>query len=91
MKQFLSLSFMVLLLLTLPGCFCKKECNSSTKKSQQKREKKQNQKQSKYKKKQDYEDTYVETEEYNQEPIMYEDDVYTTPATNEEEMLEVME
>lgn len=26
MKQFLSLSFVLCLLLILPGCFCKKEC-----------------------------------------------------------------
>jgi|GEM_PF-6049418 len=88
MKQFLSLSFMLCLLLILPGCFCKKECHPA----EPRREKRYYQKKSYNNKRQaklkEAQEEYVPEEYYDQEPVMSQQEEYM-PV--EEEMTEVVE
>jgi len=74
MKQFLSLSLMVFLLLLLPGCFCKKECNKHSSKREKrhcgkKRCYTKKKKQSMQKKQREEEMYAPEGEEYEEEYI----------------------
>lgn len=79
MKQFLSLSFVLCLLLILPGCFCKKECGPARPKPE-----KRCQPKGCYKKKRrcvrqcDVVQEEYPGEYYDQEPMMEED--YMVPA-----------